>query len=395
MSMKTSRWHSTVVALGIGAALVASACGTTIETADEPAVEVTTYNEGDHEETAPADGVDNPADIGTPEPVDDDPAAPADGAETPADDGTLGVSIDCPDSFVLNEKLVCEIVSTGAVSGEWRLPGFLDGPLSLDTVPGSNGIFVEPTDASYVGAWFTLTATVYSADGEAATDSLRFTVESSVEAASLIDELNAITSADPVNFASGSAEVQAGDRPTLDQVAQLLASRPGTRIEIGGHTDDVGSDEANQALSLARADSVVAYLVGQGVDAGRLDAAGYGRTQPVAPNTTDEGRAANRRIEFREIGDGPFISVDCPTEFVIGIETLCDIVTANAVEGSWRIDGFTNGDVVLQTVPGTNEIFVSPSNPDFAGSTFIVEVEATDASGRLARAEHRFTLVLE
>jgi outer membrane protein OmpA-like peptidoglycan-associated protein len=67
-------------------------------------------------------------------------------------------------------------------------------------------------------------------------------------------------------------------------------------IEIQGHTDSDGSEESNLALSEERAKSVVAYLVHEGVAEGRLTAKGYGETEPIAPNTTREGKQLNRRV---------------------------------------------------------------------------------------------------
>ena len=85
----------------------------------------------------------------------------------------------------------------------------------------------------------------------------------------------------------------------LGRVLKLLESNPTLRIEISGHTDNIGSYQVNQRLSEARAKAVVDYLVGNGVDASRLEYAGYAFSQPVATNDTDEGRAQNRRVEFK------------------------------------------------------------------------------------------------
>ena len=85
----------------------------------------------------------------------------------------------------------------------------------------------------------------------------------------------------------------------LDRVIPLFTQFPNLKIEIAGHTDSVGSDEYNQNLSEARAASVREYLLGKGVDADRITAKGYGESQPIASNDTDEGRAQNRRVEFR------------------------------------------------------------------------------------------------
>jgi outer membrane protein OmpA-like peptidoglycan-associated protein len=69
-------------------------------------------------------------------------------------------------------------------------------------------------------------------------------------------------------------------------------------VEIDGHTDDVGSDAANDALSLARATSVMSYLTSHGVRADRMTAKGYGKTKPLKKGTDEESRAKNRRVEM-------------------------------------------------------------------------------------------------
>ncbi|MFT6716906.1 MAG: OOP family OmpA-OmpF porin, partial [Saprospiraceae bacterium] len=88
----------------------------------------------------------------------------------------------------------------------------------------------------------------------------------------------------------------------------ILEQNPGIIIEIGSHTDSKGSDIYNQSLSQRRAESVVKYLIGKGVEEERLQAKGYGETQFIAPNEnedgtdSEEGRALNRRTEFRIVG---------------------------------------------------------------------------------------------
>jgi outer membrane protein OmpA-like peptidoglycan-associated protein len=79
----------------------------------------------------------------------------------------------------------------------------------------------------------------------------------------------------------------------------MLALTPDMRIEVGGHTDNVGVDTRNQILSENRAKSVVDFLVGKGVDPKRLTWKGYGADKPIGDNKTHEGRAANRRTEIR------------------------------------------------------------------------------------------------
>ena len=84
----------------------------------------------------------------------------------------------------------------------------------------------------------------------------------------------------------------------LNKVLNFLETNPNVKIEIAGHTDSMGSDEYNAELSHGRAHAVVQYLIDQGIDFDRIVAHGYGESAPVASNSTDEGRAINRRVEF-------------------------------------------------------------------------------------------------
>ena len=104
-----------------------------------------------------------------------------------------------------------------------------------------------------------------------------------------------------VTFLPGSTTLTSEARTVLDPAAAALMGQQDLKVEIGGHTDAQGSDAANQRLSQRRADAVRQYLVGKGVDAGRLTAKGYGEAQPVATNDTPAGRAENRRVEFKVI----------------------------------------------------------------------------------------------
>ncbi len=88
---------------------------------------------------------------------------------------------------------------------------------------------------------------------------------------------------------------------SLDKLADLMKANPSWVIRIEGHTDSLGTDELNMALSAERAKAVVSYLVSKGISSDRLEAQGYGPTVPVADNATPEGRQKNRRVEFRII----------------------------------------------------------------------------------------------
>jgi flagellar motor protein MotB len=102
-----------------------------------------------------------------------------------------------------------------------------------------------------------------------------------------------------VLFAFNSSNLDREAKPVLDSVAQYLQANPKVRLEIQGHTDNIGGAAVNLALSQSRAESVKSYLVSAGIDASRLTAKGYGLTQPVASNITPEGRAQNRRVVFK------------------------------------------------------------------------------------------------
>lgn len=102
-----------------------------------------------------------------------------------------------------------------------------------------------------------------------------------------------------VEFETGSATLTARGRELLDQVADVIPKLHSDKVQIIGHTDSSGSRSTNLALSQARADAVRAYLVDKGLPPGRFETLGAGPDQPVATNATAEGRAKNRRIEFR------------------------------------------------------------------------------------------------
>ncbi|MFE3837358.1 OmpA family protein [Pseudogemmobacter sonorensis] len=117
-------------------------------------------------------------------------------------------------------------------------------------------------------------------------------------------EVAAIMAAGRITFTPGSAEIAPDAVPVIDQLAEALAFCPGITMEIGGYTDSQGSDAGNLALSQARAEAVLMALLGRRVDTSGMVATGYGEANPIADNATEEGREANRRIEFVLIGDG-------------------------------------------------------------------------------------------
>jgi outer membrane protein OmpA-like peptidoglycan-associated protein len=101
-----------------------------------------------------------------------------------------------------------------------------------------------------------------------------------------------------ISFDTGRADIKSNLRPILDQFASGLSSQPNTEVRIVGHTDNTGSDATNDPLSQRRADAARDYLAARGVDPRRILTAGRGEHEPVADNSTDAGRARNRRVEI-------------------------------------------------------------------------------------------------
>lgn len=117
--------------------------------------------------------------------------------------------------------------------------------------------------------------------------------------------LSAIVAEQKITFPPGSAEIDAPTGQLMTRIADALNECTALPLEIAGHTDAQGSEEGNRALSQARADAVLLALQGRRVEVSEMRAVGYGESRPIADNETEEGREANRRIEFTLIGTPP------------------------------------------------------------------------------------------
>jgi outer membrane protein OmpA-like peptidoglycan-associated protein len=115
-------------------------------------------------------------------------------------------------------------------------------------------------------------------------------------------EVNASVVLKNIFFDVNKYDVKTTSQVELDKVVQLLAENPTVKIQISGHTDNVGTAADNLKLSENRAKAVTAYLANKGVDIKRLSFKGFGATQPIADNKTEEGKALNRRTELKIIG---------------------------------------------------------------------------------------------
>ena len=140
------------------------------------------------------------------------------------------------------------------------------------------------------------TQTAAAAPEKPASAALEATGDFSLEAC--VGRFEILSRSGNIYFAPGSARLTPDCRPLLDTVADIVERCPGLVIQVGGHTDSLGPDAANQALSEKRAASVVSYLAGKGIAPDRAIPVGFGEKIPVATNDTPKGRSQNRRIEF-------------------------------------------------------------------------------------------------
>jgi outer membrane protein OmpA-like peptidoglycan-associated protein len=157
-------------------------------------------------------------------------------------------------------------------------------------------------DAARAGA--ANAALLASADAARAADAAGAAAREAAELQRQIDELQAketdrglVLTLGDVLFTSGQADLKAGAASNLGRLATFLHQNPGRNVEIEGHTDSVGDDDYNQALSQRRADSVRSFLIQQGIGPERIRASGKGEHQPVADNDSSGGRQQNRRVE--------------------------------------------------------------------------------------------------
>jgi outer membrane protein OmpA-like peptidoglycan-associated protein len=106
-----------------------------------------------------------------------------------------------------------------------------------------------------------------------------------------------------VLFDTGKYTLKPGAREKLAKISGIIVAHPGLRIEVDGHTDNVGGDEFNQRLSEQRANAVREYLISAGVSSDGVTAMGFGKTRPVTDNDNAAGRQQNRRVELVVSGD--------------------------------------------------------------------------------------------
>ncbi|MBN2565804.1 MAG: OmpA family protein [Candidatus Eisenbacteria bacterium] len=175
-------------------------------------------------------------------------------------------------------------------------------------------------------------------------------------------------------FDTDKATLKSESSEQLQDVVTLLRDNPSLRLEVQGHTDDQGSDGYNMDLSQHRAETVVSYLGLFGIDKGRLTPKGYGESSPVAPNTTDEGRAKNRRVELvKPDFAGAPVETGSSGKSGGGASSTGDLATA--ILGNWTMA--PKGDIASGTM-----VFK-------ADMTYEMDEKMADGSGSGIKGEYK------
>jgi outer membrane protein OmpA-like peptidoglycan-associated protein len=219
----------------------------------------------------------------------------------------------CLELFSLHKQKPLKQVSGLVLNCENQQPL---GGVSVQVIDAANNTVLsnQTTDAnghySFTVEDFKSMKTVATSDGYI-TNTLAIATPANEDAESLTNPalcLNPVPKAivlENVYYDYNKASLKPESHLSLDKLVEMLQQNPQMVIELGAHTDNVGSEKYNLKLSEARAQSVVTYLISKGIDASRLKAKGYGSTQPIAPNTNEdgsdnpEGRQKNRRTEFK------------------------------------------------------------------------------------------------
>lgn len=194
-------------------------------------------------------------------------------------DEALQVVPNAPESFILDAKAGLQaLVAVG--EGQLTLEG---GQWTFSGKAGSAA--AEASAQAELKSAPTLSAWTIAIEGLPKVDACR-------------EEVSAYAADNSILFAAASATMTEQSSAAVDHIAEILKACPDAYVYIEGHTDSDGDDNLNLALSVARAEAVVAHLAADGFDARRLYAVGYGESQPIADNGTAEGKRANRRIVF-------------------------------------------------------------------------------------------------
>lgn len=234
------------------------------------------------------------------------------------EDGTIRLRGVMPDQQSIDEIVAAAagVYGSAEVLNEMTVGVAIASPEYLAALPATFGVIeglrpwrvnVEQGRATLTGLGVSQSALVETESAlatEYAFSGLDLAVDIEVDSGAVATVLTELLQG-TATFEIGSAELSADAGGLLDQAIAILTENSSTVLTVEGHTDDVGSEADNLALSEARAQAVVDYLVAGGIDAARLTAVGYGESRPIADNETPDGRSQNRRIQFVvEEGEG-------------------------------------------------------------------------------------------
>lgn len=211
-------------------------------------------------------------------------------------------SVSLAGAFPEQSSIDLFVQTVGGVFGEDNVDGsslFVDSSTTLQGASLQMSGLVDAGDSRAVD----LAVALGAAFPGATVDAGAVQVDTSPAALGRLEEkLRTSIGEEPILFASGSDTIDDASEAIILQIAAAIEATPEVPVEIVGHTDNSGSDALNQSLSEGRARAVLLRLVELGVDPDRLSSRGAGPSEPIADNSTDEGKAANRRIAFEFLG---------------------------------------------------------------------------------------------
>lgn len=191
-----------------------------------------------------------------------------------------------------------------------------------------------------------------------------------------VERVNALVAKQKIVFPPGSAEIDGTAAGLMTAMAQALEQCKALPLEISGHTDSQGSEDGNKALSQARAEAVLVALQGRRVDVSEMSAIGYGEERPIADNETEEGREANRRIEFHLIGEAQAVVAGAgPDGAVQAVEggavaaTSGPVIRGTVVQARQAPATAMACVADIQTLLGKQKISFDPGNATIAGAS--------------------------
>lgn len=197
----------------------------------------------------------------------------------------------------LQEAAKVKIVPTGSITFNWLFArtGTAPAPAATET-PATE---TPSTQTPAAAAETTPEAPKTAAPESTATESAALEPTGNFDAEACLGRFEILSKAGNINFRSASATLNIAGSAILTNLVDIIARCPGVKVELGGHTDDIGSDQANLSLSEKRANAVRTWLIGKDIAADRLVARGYGESLPLVANDTAANMARNRRIEFK------------------------------------------------------------------------------------------------